>query len=97
MSVRLEKTCGCCSEQHDAYIDCDDCGELKLLSNQVEKQKKALDFIAEWGGIDGGHHKQWVLDQLVRILTDDYDKWVAEWQDGEDGPETYLWDEGIAP
>ena len=63
----------------------------------TKKEFEVLDFIAEWGGIDGGHHKQWVLDQLVRILADDYDKWINEWQDGEDGPLTYLWDEGIAP
>lgn len=61
-----------------------------------EKIEKALEMIESYGGIDGGHHKQWVLDQLVRILADDYDQWVKEYQDGEDGPETYLWDEGIA-
>jgi hypothetical protein len=64
----------------------------------TEKEQKVLNLIGEWGGIDGGHHKQWLLDQLVRELTgDDYEKWLAEWQDGEDGAETYLWDEGIAP
>ncbi len=63
----------------------------------TEKEQKALDFIMEWGGIDGGHHKQWVLDQLVRILADDYDAWVVEAKAGEDGPESYDWDEGIAP
>lgn len=63
----------------------------------MTKEQQALEFIMEWGGIDGGHHKQWVLDQVVRILCDDYDAWVREAMDGEDGPETYLWDEGIAP
>jgi len=63
-----------------------------------EKEKKILDFIFEWGGIDGGHHKQWALDQIVRILTgDEYDKWVTKFEDGEDGPHTYEWDAGIAP
>ena len=65
-----------------------------------EKVKKALDFIHKWGGIDGGHHKQWTLDQLVRILTSDnieYKEWVEIYQAGEDGPDTYEWDEGIAP
>ncbi len=28
----------------------------------------ALDRIAQSGGVDGAHHKQWVLDQVVRIL-----------------------------
>lgn len=34
-----------------------------------EKIKKALD-IAEDGSIDGGHHKMWVIDQMIRALTD---------------------------
>jgi hypothetical protein len=63
----------------------------------TEKEQEALDFIMQWGGIDGDHHKQWVLDQLVRILADDYDAWVAEAKAGEDGPDTYGWDEGLAP
>ena len=62
-----------------------------------DKVKKALDLIEEWGGIDGEHHKQWLLDQLVRVLADDYDKWVRDWENGEDGPSTYEWDKGIAP
>lgn len=60
----------------------------------------ALELIIQYGGIDGGHHKQWVLDQLVRILTvteTGYARWVKEYSDGEDGDETYTWDEGIAP
>ncbi len=27
-----------------------------------------MDFIGSYGQIDGGHHKQWVLDQVARIL-----------------------------
>ena len=61
------------------------------------KRQQALDLIAEWGGTDGGHHKQWLLDQLVRTLANDYTEWVKAWEDGEDGPQTYEWDEGIAP
>ena len=29
--------------------------------------------------------------------SDEYKKWVIEHNDGEDGPETYEWDEGCAP
>ncbi len=59
---------------------------------------EALTLICNYGGIDGAHHKQWVLDQVVRALTGDgYAAWVAEAKDGEDGPDTYDWDEGIAP
>lgn len=34
-----------------------------------EKIKAALERIFESGGVDGAHHKMWVLDQVVRILT----------------------------
>ena len=40
----------------------------------------------------------WVIDQMVRALTGDgYEAWVKLQKDGEDGPNTYDWDEGIAP
>ena len=84
----------------------------------------AIDTILDLGGFDGGHHKQYALDQALRVLTgcpivtmqsefknsqgeyyefeglgesDEYTKIVTEYKDGEDGPETYEWDEGIAP
>ncbi|KKN13750.1 hypothetical protein LCGC14_1003000 [marine sediment metagenome] len=57
----------------------------------------ALDFITRFGGIDGAHHKQWVLDQVVRSLSHDYEAWVKAYEDGEDGRHTYEWDEGIVP
>jgi hypothetical protein len=28
----------------------------------------ALQYIQQYGGIDGNHHKAWVLDQVARIL-----------------------------
>jgi len=82
----------------------------------------ALHFIERYGGIDGSHHKQWLIDQIARILNgapvhvvearweggeteyrisvgtcDGYTTWIKEMKDGEDGPETYDWEEGIAP
>lgn len=84
--------------------------------------QKSLDIALRWGGIDGGHHKAWVIDQMVRALTncpivresakdihgtlytyevlgenEEYLKWVRDAKEGEDGPNTYDWDEGIAP
>lgn len=56
-----------------------------------------LNMIEKYGGIDGSHHKQWLLDQIVRLITKDgYDKWVETYEDGEDGANTYEWDEGVA-
>lgn len=82
----------------------------------------ALNYINRYGGIDGEHHKTWVLDQVARILSgapisvriarwsdgtsefrftvgssEAYEEFVKEHRDGEDGPETYDWDVGIAP
>lgn len=57
-------------------------------------------LITRYGGIDGAHHKQWVLDQIVRTATgggDDYADWVRAYEAGDDGPKTYEWDQGIAP
>ncbi len=28
----------------------------------------ALEYIIRYGGIDGAHHKDWVMDQVARIL-----------------------------
>ena len=70
----------------------------RLTAWAKERDEKVLNFINEWGGIDGGHHKQWVLDQLVRIVAGDgYEEWVAKYSAGDEGPNTYEWDEGIAP
>lgn len=30
---------------------------------------KAIEFAVKYGGIDGDHHKAWVIDQMVRALT----------------------------
>lgn len=62
-----------------------------------DKIEQALNCINKYGGTDGSHHKQWVLDQVVRILVDNYEQWVDDYCNGEDGPNTYEWDCGIAP
>ena len=63
-----------------------------------DKVSKALEIIGAYGGIDGDHHKTWVIDQVVRALTGpSYKRWVREHCAGEDGPYTYTWDVGIAP
>ncbi len=57
---------------------------------------KALDIAYSYGNINGMHHKQWIIDQMVRALTGEYyDEWVIEVKAGEDGPDTYEWDIGI--
>lgn len=59
---------------------------------------RALEVAYRFGGIGGEHHKTWVVDQMVRALTGSrYEEWVRAAKAGEDGPETYDWDTGIAP
>ena len=66
--------------------------------DDTERVTKTIEVIANYGGIDGGHHKQWVLDQAMRfLLGDDYNAWISVYCCGEDGPDTYEWDTGIAP
>lgn len=68
------------------------------LADLEERIRAALEVIVNYGGVDGDHHKKWVIDQTVRSLTGDgYDAFVASYCDGENGPDTYEWDTGIAP
>lgn len=65
---------------------------------EKEVIEQAIDLAVRYGGIDGEHHKSWVIDQMVRILARDrYGEIVRNACDGEDGPNTYKWDCGIAP
>lgn len=87
-----------------------------------EKIAKAIAIAISFGGIDGAHHKDWTIDQMVRALTgcplevehvvptegesysyqsqgesQDYKDLIRDACAGEDGPQTYNWDTGIAP
>jgi hypothetical protein len=66
--------------------------------NSEDKIKEAIEIGFYYGGIDGAHHKMWVIDQMLRILTgDEYEQSVIRYQSGDEGPNTYEWDCGIAP
>ena len=77
--------------------------------SNTDRIDKALSIAVAYGGVDGAHHKDWVIDQMVRALTGcpvnaegqgespAYQTLVAAAKAGEDGPETYSWDTGIAP
>lgn len=56
--------------------------------------EKALDVAYRYGQTEGGHHRVWVIDQMVRVLVGQgYAAWVSAYQ-AEYGCE---WDTGIAP
>ena len=58
----------------------------------------ALEIAWRYAANDGAHHKDWVIDQMVRLLAKDkYEHFVQKHNEGEDGPNTYEWQEGIAP
>lgn len=66
----------------------------------ADMMEHALKVIAKYGVIDGDHHKQWVLDQVVRFLTgteENYQKWIVAHNTGPQGQECYSWETGIAP
>lgn len=92
------------------------------FKNFVDKDW-AMYFLERYGWIDGAHHKDWVLDQIARILNETpiiikiakwkngqeeyrintgkpsnkYKQWVIDMCNGEDGPNTYSYNEGINP
>jgi len=64
----------------------------------IDKINKAISLAIQYGQTDGDHHKMLVIDQMIRILAGNkYNKIITEANAGEDGPNTYSWDIGIAP
>jgi hypothetical protein len=63
-----------------------------------ERIKNALSYAWSYGQIDGGHHKMWVIDQMVRTLlgNEEYEEWVKSYET-PDGEDYWTWDTGIAP
>jgi hypothetical protein len=63
---------------------------------------EALELISQFGGVEGEHHKTWVIDQVARSLLGSdyaYDKWAREMEGDPEDEDNYYgpWDEGIAP
>lgn len=68
------------------------------MSKASARINKALSIAAAHGSTDGAHHKDWVIDQMVRALVGKrYGLFVTKVRCGEDGPDTYEWSEGVAP
>lgn len=75
---------------------------LSHVDKMALRIDEALELIERYGGIDGAHHKQWVLDQVVRKLCDSdesYQAWIDNYQGeaDENGDTEYEWDEGCPP
>lgn len=39
------------------------------MNDYKKMVEEALSVALQYGGIDGAHHKDWVIDQMVRALT----------------------------
>jgi len=69
-----------------------------IVDELLQKQARidaTLAIAYRYGGIDGEHHKEWVIDQMVRQLTGDYyAKWREHYDNADDG---LKWPKGIAP
>lgn len=72
---------------------------LNMLKEKDAEIEKALEKAFQYGQIDGDHHKTWVIDQMVRVLTGDkYNEFVKEYEiDEETGEKEWIWKNGIAP
>lgn len=89
-----DKRIGVRDDLQQCMLDIDD----QVIEWQAGRIESALSFAVQYGGIDGDHHKAWVIDQMVRALAgDDYTDLVAKACAGEDGPDTFDWNVGIAP
>ena len=66
-----------------------------IEKSQHTRKGRAISLALRYGQIDEGHHKMWVIDQILRGLLGDakYEEAIALYEnDGE-----YEWDTGIAP
>ena len=59
------------------------------------RAERVQEFVTRFGMIDGACHKQWVLDQVMRlVLEEDYAAWA---QKMSEDPDYDPWDVGIPP
>lgn len=91
-------------EGHPLCAGCGEIGETITESQQIKENgihdhcrpKQVARMVTRFGGIDGNHHKQWLIDQMLRVTlgNKEYQKWLEEMNsDTEYDP----WDHGIAP
>ncbi|EMW4817302.1 hypothetical protein AAE416_003296 [Escherichia coli] len=68
------------------------------MTDEQQRIERAIELASRFGGSEEVHHLRWMIDQLVRELAGErYDQVVASACAGEDGPDTWRWDTGVAP
>jgi hypothetical protein len=71
-----------------------------MNDSPIQRITAAIDVAYLYGMEAGAHHKQWVIDQMLRaLLGSRYDGWVAIYDAVMQFPDKqgYAWDEGVAP
>jgi dissimilatory sulfite reductase (desulfoviridin) alpha/beta subunit len=71
---------------------------LSLRMTDKEKLEEILDLAASYAGVEGGHHKQYALVEIVKVvLGDKFDAWYAGYLGtDENGDNIYSeWEPGI--
>ena len=59
-----------------------------------DKQQEIIELVKDGMYMDGGHHKQWYLEEVLKLCGVDVEKLYEEAsEDEEDGG----WDRGIPP
>ena len=57
-------------------------GEVRVVCKKSQSEY-AIEFLSMYSSIDGDHHKQWLIDQVARILMGTFvNVTEAHWDDG---------------
>lgn len=72
--------------------------EVGQEKDAIQRRDEAIAIAEKFAGNHEGQHLAWALDQMCQaLLGAEYPSWVANRKAGEDGPETYEWNQGIKP
>jgi hypothetical protein len=85
-------------DEFDSYAE-----DVKEKERNLKIKEERIDAIKDlahrYAGINGVHHKQWLIDQILRVLlAGSYNDFIAEYNSDNSGDSACDdWDEGIAP
>lgn len=94
----MKKKCSCDTVNKELNPECKIHGEKRIIMD--DNIKEALEVAYQYSQIDGGHHKAWAMDQMIRKLLkteEAYNEWIENYCNEDGNPNAYEWDIGIAP
>ena len=72
--------------------------EMMEMLEHGNTNERATALALRYGMIDGVHHKQWLIDQMLRIVAGGGYAEIMEIYNGDESYADYAkWDTGIAP